>query len=35
LVRSPTNQIEDPLTFADAILHALEIITPGQIVAIP
>ncbi len=35
LVRSPTNQIEDLLTFADAILQALANITPGQIVPIP
>ena len=35
LVRSPTNQIEDLLTFADAILQALATITPGQIMPIP
>jgi predicted nuclease of predicted toxin-antitoxin system len=35
LVRSRTNQIEDLVALIDAILQALEIITPGQIVAIP
>jgi hypothetical protein len=35
LVRSRTNQIEDLIAFIDAILQALAIITPGQIVAIP
>lgn len=34
LVRSKTNQIEDLLPFVDAILNALAIITPGQIVLI-
>jgi len=35
LVRSRTNQIEDLVTFIDAILRGLEVITPGQIIAIP
>jgi len=35
LIRSRTNQIEDLLPFVDAILNALETITPGQIVPIP
>ena len=35
LVRSRTNQIEDLLPLVDAILTALEMIQPGQIVAIP
>lgn len=35
LVHSRTNQIEDLVGFIDAILQAVEIITPGQIVAIP
>ena len=35
LVRSRTNQIEDLLPFVDAILNALNRITPGQIVPIP
>ena len=35
LIRSRTNQIEDMLPLADAILKALTTITPGQIVPIP
>ena len=35
LVRSRTNQIEDLLPFVDAVLRALETVTPGQIVSIP
>jgi hypothetical protein len=35
LVRSVTNQIEDLLPFAGAILKALDTIQPGQAVAIP
>jgi predicted nuclease of predicted toxin-antitoxin system len=35
LVRSPTNQIEDLLPLVNAILQVLEIIQPGQTVAIP
>jgi len=35
LIRSRTNQIEDLLPFAPAILQGLESIEPGQIVAIP
>ena len=35
VVRSATNQIEDLLPLADAILSALAAITPGQIVLIP
>src|SRR5664280_975698 len=33
-IRSRTNQMEDLLPFAEAILKALETITPGQIVPI-
>jgi hypothetical protein len=35
LVRSRTNQIEDLLPLVNAILLALEMIQPGQTVAIP
>jgi predicted nuclease of predicted toxin-antitoxin system len=35
LVRSKTNQIEDLLPFVDAILKALQAVTPGKIVTIP
>ena len=35
LVRARTNQLEDLLPFVDAILKALNAITPGQIVWIP
>jgi predicted nuclease of predicted toxin-antitoxin system len=35
LVRSRTNQIEDPLPLVGAILDALETITPGQILTVP
>lgn len=34
-VQSMTNQIEDLLPMVDSILRALEIIRPGQILAIP
>ena len=34
LIRSRTNQIEDLLPFVDAILNALETMTPGEIVPI-
>jgi predicted nuclease of predicted toxin-antitoxin system len=33
-IRSRTNQLEDLLPFVDAILNALETMTPGQIVPI-
>ncbi|HME09531.1 MAG TPA: hypothetical protein VKG25_20905, partial [Bryobacteraceae bacterium] len=32
---SPTNQIEDLLPLVDAVLHVLESIRPGQILAVP
>jgi predicted nuclease of predicted toxin-antitoxin system len=35
LLRSRTNQIEDLLPLVNAILEALQIIQPGQTVAIP
>lgn len=35
LIRSRTNQIDDLLPLVDAILQSLEIIQPGQTMAIP
>ena len=35
LIRSRTNQLEDLLPLAPAILRALESIQPGQIVSVP
>jgi hypothetical protein len=35
LVRSRTNQIDDPLPFVPAILKTLKTILPGQVVPIP
>jgi len=35
LIRPPTNQLEDLVPLADAILHALEAIKPGQTREVP
>jgi predicted nuclease of predicted toxin-antitoxin system len=35
LVRSRTNQMEDPLPLVDAILQVLETIQPGQTAVVP